>query len=484
MRRNLVISFMQKHVQMLIGIASVITLSRLISPEETGVFSVGVAITAITHALRDFGVGNFLVKEAEMTSEKANTAFTVSLLIAVSLSVILLVISGPLGSYYANPEITTIIYITTLGLLISPFSTVSLALMLRDQRFIDMFKVSVAGSVANAVVAIFLAWIGMGAKALALGALVSSIAIVLVANLLWRDLGIYRLSLVCWRRITQFGLHMTAFGVAEQLGQRASDLIVGKVLGFSSVGLLSRSGTLTSMVQESVLSSAMPVVLTSMAGDQRKSGDVSQLLLRSIEYFSVITWPLFAVLSIFAHDAVLVLFGQKWLEAAPYTSMLCYGACFAALSSLVGTTCNATGRVDLLSRYGIIAQGIRVAMVAAGAMTGSLQTVVLFLVATEAIQCALAYFFVRRTTSITIGQVIQRSWKSLAVTGIVVSAMIPIDVLVNYHAIIRLAIVAVTATMTWIAAIFLVRHPISTEFILMTTMLTGRFRTLMFSRKI
>ena len=90
MRRNLIISFVQKHLQLLVSIATVMILSRLISPEETGIFSIGVAIAALTHAVRDFGVGNFLIKEAEMTTGKIQTAFTVSLLIAAVLGVVLL----------------------------------------------------------------------------------------------------------------------------------------------------------------------------------------------------------------------------------------------------------------------------------------------------------------------------------------------------------------------------------------------------------
>ena len=65
---------------------------------------------------------------------------------------------------------------------------------------------------------------------------------------------------------------------------------------------------------------------------------------------------------------MLVLFGQKWIEVAPYTSMLCYGACLAVLSSLIGTTCNAADRADLLSRYSTLAQGVRVLLIAFGAV--------------------------------------------------------------------------------------------------------------------
>lgn len=462
MRRNIVISFVQKHIQLLVSIGSVMILSRLISPEETGVFSIGVAIAALTHAIRDFGVGNYLIKEAEITRQKTQTAFTVSFLIAAILSLILFGVSFPVAAFYAKPEVASVIWITTLGLLVSPFSTIAIALLLRNQRFVDIFKISMASALANAGVSILCGWLGYGAKALALGQLASSVALVIAANLVLRNGGMYRLSLMHWKDVSHFGFHMTVSGVSEQLGGRASDLVVGKLIGFGAVGLLSRSGTLVTMVQDSVQTAVMPVVLTSMSQDVRKSGNVAPLLLKSLCYFSVVMWPVYAVISLFAHDAIGVLFGPKWLEAAPYTSVLCYGAALAVLSSLVSTTCNATNNAHLLSRYSLTAQGLRVLLVILGAMSGDLGIVVRLLVCAELLQCGLAFFIIRSTTGIQLSQLVHNCWRSLVVAVLVVAAMMPLRLL-DCAPVLRLVVVGFSAALAWLLAVYLVRHPIAQE---------------------
>lgn len=461
---------------MLVSIGSVMILSRLISPEETGIFSIGVAIAALTHAVRDFGVGNFLVKETEITALKVQTAFTISLIIAILLSIVLVAASFPVAAFYAKPEVATIIWITTFGLLISPFSTVNMALMLRKHRFGGMLKVSMASAITNAAVAIGLAWLGFGAKSLAFGALASSVVLVIVSNLLANEQGIYRFSLQHWRQISNFGMHMTVFGLTEQLGQRASDLIVGKLVGFTAVGLLSRSGTLITMVQDSIQNSVMPVILTNMAGDTRKSGDVMPLLLTSLQYLTVVLWPIFAVIALCAHDAVFVLFGPKWMEAAPFTSILCMGAAFAVLSSLTGTICNATDRADLLSRYSTFGQGMRVALIATGAVSGGLKSVVLMLVLAEGIQCILAYIYVRRTAPISVLQLTRVCWRSLAVTALVSAIVFPVQLL-GASSFLRLLLTAIAATVAWIAAVFIVRHPVAAEVRMLSGVIGARLRT-------
>lgn len=476
MRRHIAISFIQKHLQMVVGIASVMVLSRLISPEETGIFSIGVAIAALTHAVRDFGVGNYLIKEHEITQLKINTAFTVSFLIAAVLSIVLMAISLPVAAFYAKPEVATIIWITTGGLILSPFSTVNMALMLRKHQFSSMFKVSMSSAIVNAVVAIALAWMGFGAKSLALGAFASSAMLVLVSNLLCDEKKMYRFSLGHWKQISNFGMHMTVFGLTEQLGGRASDLIVGKLAGFAAVGLLSRAGSLLVMVQDSIQNSVMPVILTNMAADTRKSGDVLPLMLQSLKYLTVVMWPIYLVLAMSTHDAVSVLFGQKWVEAAPLTSIFCIGAAFSTVGSMTGTICNATNRADLLSRYSTYNQSIRIVFIAVGASTYGLLGVVWMLALGDAIQCVLAFHYVRKATSLTLPMVFHSCARSLVVAILVGVMVFPVAQMLHTAPALRLFLVGVSACIAWVAAVFIVRHPAAGEVRMLGGMLVARVR--------
>lgn len=467
-RHNLAIAFTQKSLQMVVGIASVLVLARLVSPAETGIFSAGVAIAALTHAVRDFGVGNFLIKEPDPSPGTVRTAFTMSLLIAIVLSAILFAVAPVAAWFYGQPEMGTVIAISTLGLLVSPFSTINLALLLRDHRFVDMFKISVTGNFAGIAVSVVCAWHGLGATALALGALANSIGLVVAANLLLPRYGDYRPTLAEWRPIWRFGLHSALSGVSEQIGARVTDLIIGKAIGFEAVGILSRSGSIITLFNEAVIVPTTSVVMASMASDARGGVGVSALLLTVVEYASVIAWPFLAVLAIFAHDAVLVLFGEKWLEAVPYTAILSCGAMLGVLLPFTSIAATAAGRVDLLSRYNLASQSVRVGMVAVGVLFG-LHVVVLLLVLATVLQCVFAAVFLRRAVPLRLSELARRTWRSLTVTTIVMAVVVPVDLLADYPAMARVLIVAATATPTWLLALVAVRHPA-------TSLLSGALR--------
>ena len=57
-RMSLLISLAEKYSVTVINIGSTLIIARLLSPEEIGVYSVGMAFVAVAHTLRDFGIGN------------------------------------------------------------------------------------------------------------------------------------------------------------------------------------------------------------------------------------------------------------------------------------------------------------------------------------------------------------------------------------------------------------------------------------------
>ena len=79
MRKNLSVMGIANLITFLFSFASVLFVSRLLSPTEIGVFSVSVAVLGLAHILREFGVSNYLVQAAEVSKTQFRAAFSVTL---------------------------------------------------------------------------------------------------------------------------------------------------------------------------------------------------------------------------------------------------------------------------------------------------------------------------------------------------------------------------------------------------------------------
>ena len=93
-RRGLALSFGRTGFVFFIQFGSNIALARLLLPSEIGIFSVAVAATAILHALREFGIGSYLIKEPELTDDKVQTSFGIAILIGWSLAALVFTQAG------------------------------------------------------------------------------------------------------------------------------------------------------------------------------------------------------------------------------------------------------------------------------------------------------------------------------------------------------------------------------------------------------
>ena len=78
-RRSLGFSALTQLINFLLSFGSVIIVSRLLTPEEIGIFSVSVSLLGFAHILRDFGVGNYLIQVKEVTRANMRAAFSVML---------------------------------------------------------------------------------------------------------------------------------------------------------------------------------------------------------------------------------------------------------------------------------------------------------------------------------------------------------------------------------------------------------------------
>ena len=123
-RRAVLLSFLERYLSLVIYFGATVILARLLTPEELGIFSVGMAVIGMAHALRDFGVSTYVIQEEHLDEARVQTAFTVTLIISWSIGGILASLSGTLASFYDEPRIRGLILLLSTTFLFLPWSSV------------------------------------------------------------------------------------------------------------------------------------------------------------------------------------------------------------------------------------------------------------------------------------------------------------------------------------------------------------------------
>jgi O-antigen/teichoic acid export membrane protein len=165
--KSLLFSFAEKYTVLVLGFVSSVVLSRLLTPTEVGVYSIGAVVVAVLQIVRDFGVGQYLIKERELTPEKIRAAFSLTLMIAWVIGGLLALLSGPVSDFYREPGVGQVLRVLALNCLLIPFGSITLPVLRREMRFGAIYTINVTSAVVSLVASIGLVLAGFSFMALA-----------------------------------------------------------------------------------------------------------------------------------------------------------------------------------------------------------------------------------------------------------------------------------------------------------------------------
>ncbi len=101
-------AFSEQTLQQVIQLAAAVIIARLLAPDEMGIFALAVSAAAMLTAVRDFGVGNYLIREPDLTMGKVRSAFGAMLVFSWSLGLILVLGRDAIAELYGRPEIADV----------------------------------------------------------------------------------------------------------------------------------------------------------------------------------------------------------------------------------------------------------------------------------------------------------------------------------------------------------------------------------------
>ena len=366
--RSLVFSFIEKFALIGVTLVSYVLIARLLTPEEIGIYSVAAALIAIGQVVREFGVGNFLIQEKNLTKDHIRTAFGVSLLISGVLFLMVAAGAPLVGDFYKDQRMTMIVRIIALNFLVMPFCSISVALLRRDMQFGKLTSVNIVAAVIGTATTLGLAFAKFGPQSLAWGAIAANLVTGIGAWAARTDNELIVPSLSEWRKVLTFGSQSAGAGLITSVAMGINDLTVGRVLGFAPAAIISRANGLVAMFNQQVMDAIRSVALPAFARAHRQKQQLEPVYIASVTAVTAVAWPFYGFVALHATDILRIMFGPQWDAAAPLIPIFCLASALTTIVNLVLTLGIAIGRNDVATKTDLIAQPIRALILVSAAM--------------------------------------------------------------------------------------------------------------------
>lgn len=343
LRRALVWSYLEKYGTFAVGLVSTAIISRLLGPADIGVFAVGMSLVGIVAVVRELGVSTYVVQEAELTSERVRAAFTLMAGMGMALALLVLLISWPAGVFYGDPRVTQILAVLALGFALTPFGSISQALLARDLQFGTLTWIRLLYALVSAAVSIGLAVAGFGPISLAWASVAAAGVNAFVSMAVRPHPMRPTRSPETLRRVLAVGGPATVVAMIDAFDSSLPELLLGRLQSLSAAGLFSRAKGLSLMAHQILARATGPVFFSAFAALQREGQRPDDLYEKGNACITAVGWSALGALAVLAQPIVALLFGPQWAEVVPLLRWLSAAAAVALLTSGANLLLQASG---------------------------------------------------------------------------------------------------------------------------------------------
>lgn len=482
-RTGIKIGAVSNFISFALNFLSVIMVSRLLTPSEIGIFSVSVSILGVSHVLREFGVGQYLVQAKKIGDNEFRAAFSVTLWSSWVIAALIFFGRHPFSNFYSHDGIADVLALIAFNFLIMPFGTPLLALLQRELEFGKLAVVRITNSAASTIVTIAAAWAGESYLSMAWGAIAGHIANVILLNMMRPGRILMLPTLRGLGEVFRFGSLATVSSLLAQIGTAMPDLILGRTLGFSAVAFYSRADGLRNMALGQLLRLVRGVYFPSFAKGLRDGEDPAALYTKVMLYLVAVTAPGMALAAVIADPLIIFLFGPQWERASLLAAMICIMAVISAPYTMANSSLVASGNLRPLIVSQSITESLR-ALALLSSIWVPLEQAVAALVAAT----AFSNFLYQRALSKAFGlgflEFMKKLMPSLALIPFTILGPALVVVLApgeERTASQHFGIIATSGllgTAGWLLGVHLLSHPIKNEITLMANGASAKIRSL------
>jgi O-antigen/teichoic acid export membrane protein len=459
-------------------VASVIISRYFLAPAEVGLFSIALALAIMISVLQDFGITRYVAGQPNVDERKIRVSATIAIVFAWGVAALILAVAWPMAHFYGDMRLVPLLALIAASYLLTPFGTVSTALLARAMDYRSICVINVGSALAGGVTMVGLAAYGFSASSLAWAMIVQAAVKSLLAQSIRPIKPTRWLTRVEAVPILKFGSASMALSISGAIGMKSQDLVVGRMFTLGSVGIYSRATGLSSQMSVLVTGAINAVFYPAFARLRDNGEALGAPYVRVVAGNTAINWAAMAGLSVAAEPLIRLLYGERWVGAAPLLQWIALAEmCFVALPMHMDMPI-LLGRIKSLIRYNALDTFVSISLLILAAHWG------LEWAAISRLGYGLIWIFIYAGLMRSLIKFEWRAMFSVYAKSAVSTLAAITPMLMAYHFWLPqsemsfggLLLCAGTGVACWIAALFLLKHPARLEVVGAAQTVLANFR--------
>jgi PST family polysaccharide transporter len=333
-------------IRFVLKLGSTVFLARLLTPEDFGLVAMASAITGFMMIFKDLGLSMATIQKEDIGHAQVTGLFWVNVGVSAFLAVIAAVSSPGIAWFYGDERLVEITLALSVGFLLGGLTTQHEAILKRQMRFRVLAGLEVVAILVSSIVAIVFAFLGGGYWSLVLLNLMRPFVLFGGVWIFcgWRPSS-PREGKDIWNLLT-FGGNITGSNVINYFARRGDDILVGRFVGASALGLYEKAYQLLLLPLRQINRPLTSVMIPTLSRTVSQPEKHRRIFKRTAGAISLLTMPITALLIMTSDWVILLVLGPNWAGAAPIFTLLGIVGLVQPVSSAAGWLFIAQDRTD------------------------------------------------------------------------------------------------------------------------------------------
>jgi O-antigen/teichoic acid export membrane protein len=310
-----------KMLQRSIGLISLLILARLLNPEDFAVAAIISMTIYFFDVLSNVGNEQYIIQKAEVNKDDLNTAWTLSLLIKLAISLVLCCLIPYIDQYYTALPLTTVLLTATLLLPINALCNPGMLKLQRDLDYRKIFYLSIVQKITSFVVVITVVSFEPSYWALIIGDIAGAFALVLGSYKIHE----FRPSFCLVNANLQWFSSKWILGknILGYLRSQIDTFVVSRLFSSAMLGRFYLVRDIAMLPSQNILT---PLIQPLLAGFSRNANNTSRLAKQldlSLLVVTLLTIPIVVYIWRFPAPIINTLLGEKWAATELLMSAMC-----------------------------------------------------------------------------------------------------------------------------------------------------------------
>lgn len=317
-----------------VGFVIGIILARLLTPEDYGLVGISLVFIAFSNVFIEAGFSNALIRKLDRTNTDYSTAFHFNAIMGVVMYLALFLGAPWIADYFDDQQLIPLTRLVSVTVVLNSLCIVQNAILTAEFRMREQAIINIASQIPSGLLAIYMAYIGMGIYALAVQTVLASLLRTVMFWIVTKWIPTMEFSKDSMRYLWGFGSKLIGANFLGTVFNEIYTILVGKFIGKSDLGLYSKGRSLSTQPETICNGVIQKVALPILANAQ---GDNSLLKEKYRELTQLVTCVmtlLSGILIVIAKPLILLLWGEVWEGSVIVFQMLLFASVIGYVQSL------------------------------------------------------------------------------------------------------------------------------------------------------